>query len=182
MSENKLKEVLEKQQNKGVGEVAAVEETLHIIGFMIGNEELCLAQFLNVKEIIKPIEYTRVPAVPDYVLGVFNLRGTVLPLINMRLKFGLPAIKQDGDTRFLVISQKDEMIGFMIDKLTGAVRIPRFSILTPFQNFFNENQNLLQGIGKREYVLLQFYALKISSNALFNEYSTINRGNIYEII
>ena len=101
------------------------------------------------KEIIKPIEYTRVPAVPDYVLGVFNLRGTVLPLINMRLKFGLPAIKQDGDTRFLVISQKDEMIGFMIDKLTGAVRIPE-SDIDPIPESFNENQNLLQGIGKRE--------------------------------
>lgn len=148
MSDNKLKEVLEKQQNKGVDENVAVEETLHIIGFMIGNEEFAVP-ILNVKEIIKPIEYTRVPAVPDYVLGVFNLRGTVLPLINMRLKFGLPAIKQDGDTRFLVISQKDEMIGFMIDKLTGAVRIPE-SDIDPIPESFNENQNLLQGIGKRE--------------------------------
>lgn len=148
MSENKLKEVLEKQQNKVNNEDALVEETLHIIGFMIGNEEFAVP-ILNVKEIIKPIEYTRVPAVPDYVLGVFNLRGTVLPLINMRLKFGLPAIKQDSDTRFLVISQKDEMIGFMIDKLTGAVRIPG-SHIDPIPESFNENQNLLQGIGKRE--------------------------------
>lgn len=148
MSENKLKEVLEKQQNKTNNEDTLVEETLHIIGFMIGNEEFAVP-ILNVKEIIKPIEYTRVPAVPDYVLGVFNLRGTVLPLINMRLKFGLPAIKQDSDTRFLVISQKDEMIGFMIDKLTGAVRIPG-SHIDPIPESFNENQNLLQGIGKRE--------------------------------
>lgn len=146
MSENKIKEVMEKQQNKDTA--VTIEETLHIIGFMIGNEEYAVP-ILNVKEIIKPIEYTRVPAVPNYVLGVFNLRGTVLPLINMRLKFGLPAIKQDGDTRFLVISQKDEMIGFMIDKLTGAVRIPE-SDIDPIPESFNENQNLLQGIGKRK--------------------------------
>ncbi len=82
MSENKLKEVLEKQQNKESD--IATEETLHIIGFMVGNEEYAVP-ILNVKEIVKPIEFTRVPAVPDYVLGVFNLRGTVLPLINMRL-------------------------------------------------------------------------------------------------
>ncbi len=116
MSENKLKEVLEKQQNKESD--IATEETLHIIGFMVGNEEYAVP-ILNVKEIVKPIEFTRVPAVPDYVLGVFNLRGTVLPLINMRLKFGLPAIKQDADTRYLIINQQDEMIGFMIDKLTA---------------------------------------------------------------
>ena len=147
MSENKLKEVLDKQQNKGESAVP-MEETLHIICFMIGNEEFAVP-ILNVKEIIKPIEYTRVPAVPNYVLGVFNLRGTVLPLISMRLKFGLPAIKQDADTRFLVVTQKDEMIGFMIDKLTSAVRIPE-SDIEAIPETFNENQNLLQGIGKRE--------------------------------
>lgn len=146
MSENKLKEVLEKQQNKESD--IATEETLHIIGFMVGNEEYAVP-ILNVKEIVKPIEFTRVPAVPDYVLGVFNLRGTVLPLINMRLKFGLPAIKQDADTRYLIINQQDEMIGFMIDKLTAAVRIPQ-SDIEPIPESFNENQNLLRGIGKRE--------------------------------
>ena len=147
MSDNKLKEVLEKQQNKGE-DATSVEKTLHIIGFMIGNEEFAVP-ILNVKEIIKPIEYTRVPAVPNYVLGVFNLRGTVLPLISMRLKFGLSAIKQDADTRFLVVTQRDEMIGFMIDRLTSAIRIPENDI-EPIPETFNENQNLLQGIGKRE--------------------------------
>ncbi|TLD81038.1 purine-binding chemotaxis protein CheW [Helicobacter sp. MIT 05-5293] len=144
---DKLKEVLEKQQ-EGKDSNVPVEETLHIIGFMIGNEEFAVP-ILNVKEVIKPIEYTRVPAVPDYVLGVFNMRGTVMPLINMRLKFGLPAIKQDEDTRFLIISQGDETIGFLIDKLTGSVRIPENEI-DPIPESFNENQNLLQGIGKRE--------------------------------
>lgn len=144
---DKLKEVLEKQQ-KGEASSVPVEETLHIIGFMIGNEEFAVP-ILNVKEVIRPMEYTRVPAVPDYVLGVFNMRGTVMPLINMRLKFGLPAIKQDADTRFLIISQGDEAIGFLIDKLTGSVRIPE-SEIDPIPESFNENQNLLQGIGKRE--------------------------------
>lgn len=146
MSDDKLRKVLDNQQQDK--SEALIEETLHVIGFMIGNEEYAVP-ILNVKEIIKPIEYTRVPAVPDYVLGVFNLRGTVLPLINMRLKFGLPAIKQDADTRFLVILQKDEMIGFMIDKLTSAIRIPE-SDIEPIPETFNENQNLLQGIGKQE--------------------------------
>lgn len=144
---DKLKEVLEKQQKGEVSSVP-VEETLHIIGFMIGNEEFAVP-ILNVKEVIRPMEYTRVPAVPDYVLGVFNMRGTVMPLINMRLKFGLPAIKQDADTRFLIISQGDETIGFLIDKLTGSVRIPENEI-DPIPESFNENQNLLQGIGKKE--------------------------------
>lgn len=147
MSESKLKEVLNKQQNKD-NDVASLEETLHIIGFMIGNEEYAVP-ILNVKEIIRPTEYTRVPAVPNYVLGVFNLRGTVLPLINMRMKFSLPAIKQDNDTRYLIIIQKDAMIGFMIDKLTSAIRVP-VSDIEPIPETFNENQNLLHGIAKQE--------------------------------
>lgn len=147
MSESKLKEVLNKQQDKD-NDVASLEETLHIIGFMIGNEEYAVP-ILNVKEIIRPTEYTRVPAVPNYVLGVFNLRGTVLPLINMRMKFSLPAIKQDNDTRYLIIIQKDAMIGFMIDKLTSAIRVP-VSDIEPIPETFNENQNLLHGIAKQE--------------------------------
>ena len=147
MSESKLKEVLNKQQNKD-SDVASLEETLHIIGFMIGNEEYAVP-ILNVKEIIRPTEYTRVPAVPNYVLGVFNLRGTVLPLINVRMKFSLPAIKQDNDTRYLIIIQKDAMIGFMIDKLTSAIRVP-VSDIEPIPETFNENQNLLHGIAKQE--------------------------------
>lgn len=145
-----LKEVFEKQQKKKIqGEDNTFyDDTLQAISFMVGSEEFAVP-ILNVKEIIKPMEYTRVPGTPNYVMGVFNLRGGVFPLINLRLKFGLSAIKQDQDTRYLVVTYKDEVAGFVIDKLNEAVRINQ-SDIDPVPETIGEGENFMQGIGKRE--------------------------------
>ncbi len=145
-----LKEVFDKQQNKksaGDG-VGFDEETLQVISFDVGSEEFAVP-ILNVKEIVKPIDYTRVPGTPDYVMGVFSLRGSIFPLINLRLRFGLSAIKQDQDTRYLVVYHKDEVVGFVIDKLNEAVRI-NYSDIDPVPDTISESEELMQGIGKRE--------------------------------
>ncbi|MCI6217851.1 MAG: chemotaxis protein CheW [Helicobacter sp.] len=145
-----LKEVFKEQQNKksAATEAEFDEDTLQLISFIVGSEEFALP-ILSVKEIIKPVDFTRVPGTPDYVMGVFSLRGSIFPLINLRLKFGLPAIKQDQDTRYLVVNYKDEVAGFVIDKLNEAVRI-KHSNIDPVPDSIGESEELMQGIGKRE--------------------------------
>jgi len=66
------------------------EEIIQLVGFIVGEEEYAIP-ILSIQEIIKPIEYTRIPSTPDYVLGAFNLRGNVIPLIDLRMKFHLPS-------------------------------------------------------------------------------------------
>ena len=66
---------------------------------------------LAIQEIIKPFEWTRVPQVPNYILGVFNLRGAVIPLIDLRTKFGLSTKKHNEDTRFIVMRHGDDVAG-----------------------------------------------------------------------
>ena len=87
-----LEEVIKKQfdNNSNTKDNEELDEFLQLVGFIVGEEEFAVP-ILNIQEIIKPIEYTRVPATPNYVLGVFNLRGSVIPLIDLRLKFGLKA-------------------------------------------------------------------------------------------
>ena len=122
--------------------------TLQVVGFLIGNEEFAVP-ILNVQEIVKPIEYTRVPGTPDYVLGVFNLRGNVFPLIDLRMKFGLPALKPNKDTRYIVIRYNNEVAGFIIDKLTEATRINETDI-DPTPETLHEEANLVYGVGKQK--------------------------------
>ena len=87
-----LNQVLEKQKdqinNSNSLSVDESEDIIQLVGFIVGNEEYAIP-ILAIQEIIKPIVYTRVPSTPDYVLGVFNLRGNVLPLIDLRSKFHL---------------------------------------------------------------------------------------------
>ncbi|PAF47652.1 chemotaxis protein CheW [Helicobacter sp. 12S02232-10] len=151
MSNNKtLKDIFDKQKEttQHATRQEEIEDILQVIGFIVGNEEFAVP-ILNVIEIVKPIEYTRVPGTPNYVLGVFNLRGNVFPLINLRLKFGIPAAKQDKDTRYLVVRHNDQIAGFVIDKLTEAIRIKK-SDIDPVPETLAEQDNLMYGVGKRE--------------------------------
>ncbi len=104
---------------------------------------------LSIQEIIKPIEWTRVPQVPDYVLGVFNLRGSVIPLIDLRLKFGLPSMKHTDETRFIVMKHDDQVAGFVIDRLTQAIRLKKTQI-GPAPETTLQDESLIEGVGKQE--------------------------------
>lgn len=145
MSE-RLKELLQNQHKKE--DISDSENILQVVGFLVGDEEFAVP-ILSIQEIVKPIEYTRVPGTPNYVLGVFNLRGNVFPLINLRLKFGLPELKQNKDTRYIVIKNNDEIAGFVIDKLTEAARISEKDI-DPTPETLHEEANLIYGIGKQK--------------------------------
>ncbi len=151
MSE-KLKSILQKQQKQQEESVEKEQDdVMQLVGFIIGNEELAVP-ILNIQEIIKPIECTKVPSVPDYVLGVFNLRGSILPLIDLRRKFGLSPAVYTEDTRFIVIKTEHNEAGFVIDRLTQAIRIDQADIETPPETFEKEEgvENLIFGIGKME--------------------------------
>ncbi|CUU68857.1 chemotaxis protein CheW [Campylobacter hyointestinalis] len=146
---DKLEEVLQKQRQQ-IEEPTArdKEEVEQLVGFIVGEEEFAIP-ILYIKEIIKPIEYTRVPSVPDYVLGVFNLRGSVIPLIDLRIKFNLEATKMTANTRYIVMKDDDNIAGFVIDRLTEAIRINKNRIDQPPETLARD-KGMIQGIGKRD--------------------------------
>lgn len=145
-----LEEVLKNQKRQMDGELGNGKEEENItqlVGFIVGEEEYAIP-ILNIQEIIKPIEYTRVPSTPKYVLGAFNLRGNVIPLIDLRMKFRLPALKQDEETRYIVMKDGDNIAGFVIDKLTEAIRLTDKQI-EPAPETLHKEQGTISGIGKR---------------------------------
>ena len=159
-----LDQVLKKQQehtknliDKGTPEVE--EEVVQLVGFIVGDEEFAIP-ILNIQEIIKPIEFTRVPSTPDYVLGAFNLRGNVIPLIDLRMKFHLPRKEEDETTRYIVMIDGDNIAGFVIDKLTEAIRIKKNAI-DPAPETLHKDNGMIYGIGKRENNILTI--LKVES-------------------
>jgi len=143
-----LKDIIKKQQEKllKMDDNEKVEEVEQVVGFIVGEEEFAVP-ILSIQEIIKPIEWTKVPFVPDYVLGVFNLRGNVLPLIDLRKKFGASSAEFDDNTRFIVMKIKNEDVAFVIDRLTSAIRIPKNNILPPPETYSNED-DFIDGVGK----------------------------------
>ncbi|QCD53284.1 chemotaxis protein CheW [Campylobacter sp. RM16192] len=150
---DKLNQVL-KRQKKQMADPAEKDrdEVIQLVGFIVGEEEYAIP-ILNIKEIIKPIEYTRVPSVPDYVLGVFNLRGSVIPLIDLRKKFALGSVKPGPSTRYIVMKDEENVAGFVIDRLTEAIRIKRNRIDPPPETLIKD-KGMIYGIGKRDQNIL----------------------------
>lgn len=148
----KLQDIINKQstqQNPGLDQL---EDIVQLVGFIVGEEEYSIP-ILNIQEIIKPIEWTRVPQTPAYVLGVFNLRGTVIPLIDLRLRFGLEARKHTDETRFIVMKNDEEVAGFVIDRLTEAIRLKK-SDIGPAPETALQEKSLIEGVGKQEEKIL----------------------------
>ncbi len=148
-----LDQVLKKQQENAKnlidkGTDKTEEEIVQLVGFIVGDEEFAIP-ILNIQEIIKPIEYTRVPSTPGYVLGAFNLRGNVIPLIDLRRKFNLPSKEADDTTRYIVMIDDNNIAGFVIDKLTEAIRIKK-SAIDPAPDTMLQDSGMIYGIGKRD--------------------------------
>jgi purine-binding chemotaxis protein CheW len=145
---DKLKNIINKQQSQNNPDITNIEDIVQLVGFIVGDEEYSVP-ILTIQEIIKPIEWTRVPQTPAYVLGVFNLRGSVIPLIDLRLKFGLRSINHTDDTRFIVIRHEDEVAGFVIDRLTEAIRLNK-SAIGPAPETALEGESMIDGVGKQK--------------------------------
>jgi purine-binding chemotaxis protein CheW len=145
---DKLQSIINKQQDQVNPETANLDDVVQLVGFVVGDEEYSVP-ILSIQEIIKPIAWTRVPQTPAYVLGVFNLRGSVIPLIDLRTKFGLQSINHTDDTRFIVIRNEDEVAGFVIDRLTEAIRLSK-SAIGPAPETTLDGESMIDGVGKQE--------------------------------
>ena len=144
---DKLKDIINKQSDQQNSVTDQLDDVVQLVGFMIGDEEYAVP-ILSIQEIIKPFSWTRVPQVPKYVLGVFNLRGAVIPLIDLRAKFGLSLKKHSEETRFIVMRYGDDVAGFVIDRLTMAIRIKKEDI-GPAPDTVIGDDTIIDGVGKQ---------------------------------
>ncbi len=96
------------------------------LAFALGREEYCLP-VLKVREIIKVMDITQVPQVPSHVRGVINLRGKVIPVIDLRLKFDFPAQDYTERTCIIVVevsmSRAPVMMGIVVDSVSEVLNI-----------------------------------------------------------
>ena len=99
-------------------------EILHMVGFSVGNEEFCV-DILKVQEIIRMVAITAMPNAPDYVEGVINLRGKVIPVIDFRKRFHIfDSVEVDSQSkRIVVVSIGNATIGLVVDKVSQVLKM-----------------------------------------------------------
>jgi purine-binding chemotaxis protein CheW len=128
-------------------------ELLQLVSFKIESEEFGI-DILNVQEINKMTQITKVPGSPKFVEGVINLRGRVIPVVNLRLKMSLPDKEFDKDTRIIVVDLSGKTIGFLVDSVSEVLRISKNLFEAPPTMVASINSNYITAVGKLEDRLL----------------------------
>ncbi len=128
-------------------------ELLQLVTFSIGEEEFGV-DILKVQEIIRTMEITKVPRAPAFVEGVINLRGKVIPIIDLRRRFGLQSRDHDKHTRIIVIEISNMIVGFVVDSVSEVLRIPANTVEPPPPVVAGLESEYISGVGKLEDRLL----------------------------
>jgi purine-binding chemotaxis protein CheW len=123
------------------------DELLQLVTFSIGEEEFGV-DILKVQEIIRTMEITRVPRAQAFVEGVINLRGKVIPIIDLRRRFGLDSKPHDKHTRIIVIEINNMIVGFVVDSVSEVLRIPAGTVEPPPPVVAGLESEYISGVGK----------------------------------
>jgi purine-binding chemotaxis protein CheW len=117
--------------------------------FFLGNEEYAL-EILKVQEIIGMMAITPVPNMPHYIRGVLNLRGKIIPVMELRLRFGLNPVPDTEETCIVVVQSGNYLMGVVVDKVSEVAEIDQKQ-MEQVPTFGSANTNeYLAGIGKFE--------------------------------
>jgi len=138
---------MSEQKNANREQVIILAEEGKYLTFALGREEYGL-EILKVREIIGLMDITGVPQMPVYVKGVINLRGKVIPVIDLRLKFGMKELQYTGETCIIVLSVNETLMGIVVDRVCEVLDIPQGSIEPAPAFGANISTEFIIGMGK----------------------------------
>ncbi|MGI9104196.1 MAG: chemotaxis protein CheW [Terriglobales bacterium] len=122
---------------------------LQIVGFRIGRETFGLP-IAAVQEIVRPPEITAVPHAAECVEGVINLRGRIVPVIDLRRRFGETRIANSKKNRILLVQVESRAVGLMVDSASEVLKLNEAQIEPPPQVFDDAGGNYVTGVAKHK--------------------------------
>jgi purine-binding chemotaxis protein CheW len=115
---------------------------------LAGRNANCDIPIMQVQEIIKPPAVTRIPNMPDFLEGIINLRGKIIPIVDMRKRFRLEQREKTEETRIIVVAIEGQSVGLVSDYVSDVIRLPKGSI-DPVPSVVSQVESeYLSGVGK----------------------------------
>jgi len=124
-----------------------MEKDLQVVGFRIGNETYGV-RIAAVREIVRVPEITSVPNAPESIEGVINLRGKIIPVMDLRKRFGLAEINSDKKNRILVVELENKLLGLIVNSASEVLKIPPSDIEAPGAVLAEGESGYVIGVGK----------------------------------
>jgi len=124
-----------------------MDKELQVVGFRIGRETFGLPISI-VREIVRVPDITSVPNAPDYIEGVINLRGRIIPVVDLRKRFGEKSFEPNKKNRIVVVELESRLVGLIVNSASEVLRISPSEIDEPHNVFREGELNYITGIGK----------------------------------
>ncbi|HXN23296.1 MAG TPA: chemotaxis protein CheW [Candidatus Dormibacteraeota bacterium] len=124
-----------------------MDKDLQVVGFRIGDETFGV-RISTVREIVRVPEITVVPNAPDYIEGVINLRGKIIPVMDLRKRFGAKDLEPNKKNRVLVVEVENKVIGLIVNSASEVLKIPPSEVVAPSSMFQEGEMSYVTGVGK----------------------------------
>lgn len=135
-----LQSIIEDDENEDLQEI-------QYLSFNVENENYAL-RIMHIVEIIRLTTITPIPDMEDYIKGVINLRGRIIPVLDVRQRFGLPEGKYDDRTCVIIASIKNSEVGLIVDRVYDVIEIPDDQIEDISKVNIQRQHRFIDGIGK----------------------------------
>lgn len=123
------------------------EALLHLVTFQLGREEYGV-EIASVQEIIRATDITPVPGAPSHVRGVINLRGKIIPVVDLRKRFSLTNIESSDAMRIIVVELGQKRIGMLVDSVSQVIKVPLSVVEEMPEEATSVDANFIRGVGK----------------------------------
>jgi len=141
----------ERQKKKTV----VAEETMQLVSFRVGNEEYGL-DITAITEVVRPLKITPLPRMPNFIEGVINLRGVIIPIVDLRKRFALAASTDNRRTMRMMITRgavpgargTDKLLGLVVDGVNEVIHVPLKDIEPAPEAATGEQADFMSGMGK----------------------------------
>ncbi|MDR9436643.1 MAG: chemotaxis protein CheW [Thiohalophilus sp.] len=132
---------------------AANEPSIQWVTFKLEGEKYGI-KVMQVQEVLRMNEIAPVPGAPDYVLGIINLRGNVVTVIDTRKRFGLPIREPDDSTRIVIVEAENQIVGILVDSVAEVANLRTSEIETAPNVGNDESAKYIQGVSSQDGELL----------------------------
>src|SRR6202011_505655 len=126
-----------------------MSETIQVVSFKLGAEEYGV-DIAQVQEINRMVAVTHVPRAPEFMEGVINLRGQLIPIIDLRTRFGMPRTEHTKNTRIVVTEIGTKRVGMVVDSVSEVLRLPVDQIEPAPEMITGIDTEYIRGVGKIE--------------------------------
>lgn len=145
-------------------EITAGDEVSQLVTFRLKDETYGI-NVMQVQEVLRITEIAPVPGAPGYVLGIINLRGNVVTVIDTRTRFGLPTAEVDDASRIVIIESEQQVVGILVDSVAEVVELRQSEIDQAPSVGNEESARYIQGVASRDEDLL----IVVDLNKLLSE-------------